>query len=804
MIKPLATTQLYHACHLEQPTFNSTADLEPLPETIGQQRALGAIEFGVGMRHEGFNLYVMGSTGLGRHTLVHEALRKERQSKHAVRDWCYVANFQQPHSPYALSLPAGAGRQLQQDMHQLVEDLLDAIPAAFEGDEYRRRAKESTDHFKQKENEVASRLGHKAAEKSIALLRGPTGFSLTPEKNGQILSGEEFEKLPEEEQRQLEAAMSEIKDDLRQSMSLLPKWQQEMHHSLKALDRETMELTVSQFISRLELKYRQFPKVTEYLGSVKRDIIVNSDLFRHPEGQEERPSSAASPEFSRYTVNTLVDNADIEGAPVIFEDHPTYQNLVGRIEHQAHLGTLHTDFTLIKAGALHRASGGFLILDAEKVLSNPFAWDGLKRALTSRKIRIESLERQLSLVSTISLEPQPIPIDLKVILIGSRYLYYLLKEYDPEFGMLFKVTADFSEQLSREGENEQLFARRITTLQRREGLRPITRNGVERIIEHCSREAWDGEKLSLHMSSLVNLLQEAEYCADKAGSQLVRLEDVQAAIDAQAYRSNQLQEQIREQVLRGTLSIDTSGLQLAQVNGLSVLQLGDHSFGAPTRISATARIGGGELIDISRETEQGGPIHSKGVLILTSYLGERYAKHQPLSVTASLVFEQTYGQIEGDSASAAELCALLSALGDLPIRQSMAITGSINQHGQVQAIGGVCEKIEGFFDICKARGLTGIQGVVIPEANVKDLMLQHEVIEAAEKGLFNIYAVRHVEEAMELLTGLPAGTPDAHGIYPEGTVNHQIQLRLAEWIALRQHYGSQVQFEVEESVEGEK
>ncbi|MES9900617.1 MAG: ATP-binding protein [Sedimenticola sp.] len=804
MIKPLASSQLYHPCDLEQLNFDSAADLAHLSESIGQERALGAIEFGVGMPHEGFNLYVMGSTGLGRHTLVRDALSKERETAKEINDWCYVANFQQPHTPHVLTLPAGAARQLHHDMRQLVEDLLDAIPAAFEGDEYRRRAKESTDNFKEKEDEAATRLGQKAAQKSIVLLRGPTGFTLTPEKEGKVLSGDDFEQLPGEEQRQLGEAMKEIKDDLKESMSQLPLWQQEMHRSLKLLDRETMELTVSQFISKMELQYSRYPKVVEYLGEVKRDIIENSELFRRQESAEESAPTADDPEFNRYTVNTLVDNAETQGPPMIFEDHPTYQNLIGRIEHLSHHGTLQTNFTLIKAGALHRANGGYLILDAEKLLTNPFAWDGLKRALKSREIRIESLERQLSLVSTISLEPQPIPINLKVILIGSRYLYYMLKEYDPEFGLLFKVTADFTEQLSREGGNELLFARLIATLQHREGLRDISRDGIARIIEHSSREAWDGEKLSLHMASLINLLQEADYCAGEAKSDQIRLEDVQAGIDAQEYRSNQLQEQIREQVLRGTLSIDTSGSQLAQVNGLSVLQLGDHSFGAPTRISATARIGGGEMIDISRETEQGGPIHSKGVLILTSYLGERYAKHQPLSVSASLVFEQTYGQIEGDSASAAELCALLSALGDLPIKQSMAITGSINQHGQVQAIGGVCEKIEGFFEICKARGLSGKQGVIIPETNVKDLMLKREVIEAAEQGLFNIYAIKHVEEAMELLTGLQAGVPNAQGIYPEGSINYRIQLRLAEWIALRQHYAGQMQMEVAESQGEEK
>jgi predicted ATP-dependent protease len=452
------------------------------------------------------------------------------------------------------------------------------------------------------------------------------------------------------------------------------------------------------------------------------------------------------------------------------------------------MGTLQTDFTLIKLGALHRANGGYLILDAEKVLTNPFAWDGLKRAIKSREIRIESLERQLSLISTISLEPEPIPMNLKVVLVGSRELFYLLKEYDPEFGLLFKVAADFSERFPRDDNNELLYARLIATLQKREGIRDITRDGVARIIEHNSRLAQDGDKISLHMSTLLDLLQEANYHAEQQKENRIRQKDVDAAIEAQTFRGNQYQQQLQEAIQKDIIKIETKGVQLAQVNGLSYLQLGDHTFGAPTCISATARIGGGEFIDIERETKQGGPIHSKGVLILTSYLGQRYAKNQPLSMTASLVFEQTYGQIEGDSASAAELCAILSAIGDIPIKQSLAITGSINQHGEMQAIGGVCQKIEGFFDICKARGLSGEQGVIIPLSNAKDLMLKQEIIEASAAGLFHIFAIKHAEEAMALLSGLPAGIPDEEGIYPEGTFNFLIQVKLAEWIALRLHY----------------
>ena len=790
--------ELYHGCELEEADFATTADLEPLSTTIGQDRALEAIEFGVSMPQASFNLYVMGSPGLGRHTLVREALQEHTDNATSPSDWCYVANYQRPQAPQILQVPAGTARQLRTDLRQLIEDLLVAIPAAFQGDEYQRRHQEIMEDLKSEEDAAAQELGRLAAERNIVLLRGQSGFTLTPQKNKKVLSPEEFEALPEAEKEQFRKALEEMKEKLKSTMSKVPEWQHRLQKRLRDLDRETVRLTVSQFLDSLEEKYRQFPDIVAHLEQIEGDIIENVDQFRHLDASGEQTASADDDAFRRYGINILVDNAKTQGAPIIFEDNPTYQNLLGRIEHVAHMGTLLTDFTLIKAGALHCANGGFLVLDAEKVLSNPFAWEGLKRALNAREVRMESIERQLSLVSTISLEPQPIPIDLKVVLIGGRRLYYLLKEYDPEFSLLFKVAADFSEELPREDENELLYARLIATLQHREGLREIDRDGVARIIEHSARMSWDNDKLSLHMGSLVDLLREADYKAKHRESALVQRQDIQAALDAQSHRASQVQEQLQEQMLDDVLRIDTSGSQLAQVNGLTFLQMGDYAFGAPTRISATARLGAGELIDIERESEQAGPIHSKGVMILASYLGERYAKHQPLSLSASLVFEQTYSHVDGDSASAAELCALISAMADVPIRQSLAITGSINQHGQMQAIGGVCEKIEGFFDLCEKRGLNGKQGVIIPRSNVRHLMLKKTLRDAAAAGKFHIYAVEHVEQAMELLTGMPAGQPDEHGIYPEGTFNHLVQLRLAEWLALRQHYSNPQKAEDEE------
>jgi lon-related putative ATP-dependent protease len=766
--------------------FEATDQLEPLDESIGQNRAQDSISFGVGIRHEGYNLYVMGSTGIGRHWMVTESLeRLNRSAGKRSADWCYLNNFDTPHQPIAVSLPPGMGRVFRKDMQQLVESLLDAIPAALQSKEFRKQAEEIGDSLKKKEEEMAADFDRRTREQGIALLHTPTGYTLVPVKDGKLISPEEFEKLPEEEQKSIEAVVEKLHDELRNTLAQIPIWKRDMRQRFKRLEREFVSVTLDQLLEDLFQKYADQTELVSYLDAVRGDVQENLDLFRPTDEGDSATLDAEDPRFTRYRVNLLVDNRDGPPVPVIYESNPTYQNLIGRVEHLARMGTLATDFTLIKPGALHRANDGYLVLDAEKVLTNPFSWEALKRTLKSGEVRIESLERQLSLVSTITLEPDPIPIDLKVVLIGDRRIYHLLKAYDSDFGQLFKVAVDLAETLPREGENDHQFARLIATLQQREKLSPLSREGVSRIIEQCARHAGDGEKLSLHMGSLTDLLKEADYWARQAESPRIEKGHVEQALAHQVRRIGQFKERLQEEILNNTLMIDTSGVQLGRVNGLSVMQVGDHAFGLPSRISATARLGGGEVVDIEREVDQGGPIHSKGVFILSAYINRRYARYQPLSLAATLVFEQTYGEVEGDSASAGELCALLSALGDIPIKQSLAITGSVNQHGEMQPIGGVCEKIEGFFDICSARGLSGSQGVIIPRSNERDLMLKQEVIDAAAAGHFQIYSVSHVEQAMELLSGLPAGVADARGIYPDGTINGLVQQRLAEWLAIR-------------------
>jgi lon-related putative ATP-dependent protease len=542
---------------------------------------------------------------------------------------------------------------------------------------------------------------------------------------------------------------------------------------------------VGQLIDELKKEYAALPKVVNHLEAVQQAVIDNADDFRR---QEEGPElailgiplgrAAGASALRRYQVNVLIDHSDAKGVPVVYEDSPSHQSLVGRIEHMPQMGALVTDFTLIKPGALHRANGGYLILDARKVLMQPYAWEGLKRALSSREARIESLGQALSLVSTVSLEPEPVPLNLKVVLLGERLLYYLLNYFDPDFGDLFKVAADFEDSMWRTGESEALYVRLIATIARREGLLALDRNACARLIEQGARMAADAGRISVRLRDIADQLREADYWARQAGRGVVTAEDVQHALDARIRRADRLRERLQDEIQRGTLLIDTEGERVGQVNGLSVVALDDFEFGHPSRITASVRLGKGEVLDIQREVKLGGPLHSKGVLILSGFLGGRYAPDRPLSLSASLVFEQTYGEVEGDSASSAELYALMSALADAPVRQSLAVTGSVNQHGEIQAIGGVNEKIEGFFDVCRRRGLTGDQGVLIPATNVRHLMLRDDVVEAVAQGKFHVYPVRTVDEGIALLTGMPAGERDDNGLYPEGTINQRVEVRL--------------------------
>ncbi|MHB9086063.1 MAG: Lon protease family protein [Thiobacillus sp.] len=789
-IAPLAPDRLYRACDTGHFTFTTTAELDDLSEGIGQMRAIDAAHFGIGMRHAGYNLYVMGPPGSGKRYLVRQLLDRRVGTEAKPADWCYVHNFSQQHKPRAIRLPAGMGTRFHADMQQLVSELQATIPAVFEGDEYRRRLAQIDEEYGERQARAFVEVGEEAGKLGVTLLRTPNGFSFAPAKGDEVMSPEDYEKLPQEEKERFERDIGSLQEKLEKVIRQVHQWRRERLEHVRKLNEEAVLFAVGHLIDDLRGNYADYPAVCSYLDEVQQNVIESMDEFHHP--REAQTGLAAltrePPDFNRFRVNLLVGRDGTEGAPVVYEDHPTYQNLIGRVEHIAQLGALVTNFLQIKPGALHQANGGYLLLDAIKLLTQPFSWEGLKRALSTHEIRIESLGQMYSLVSTMSLEPEPIPLDAKVILIGNRLLYYLLAQYDPEFGELFKVAADFEDEVVRSADNDLLYARLVGTLVRRDKLHPFDRDAVARVIEHSARRAEDAEKLSTHMQSLADLVREADYWAAQEKREVVTRADVERAIQAQIKRSDRLRERSHEAILRGILHIDTDGERVGQVNGLSVFQLGDFSFAQPSRITANTRLGDGELVDIQREVKLGGSIHSKGVLILSSFLAARYAAEQPLSLAASLVFEQTYGQVEGDSASVAELCALLSSLANVPIRQSLAVTGSVDQFGRVQAIGAVNEKIEGYFDICNQRGLTGRQGVLIPASNVAHLMLRQDVVDAAKAGRFHVYAVETVDQALELLTGVAVGTPDA-----EGSLDQRVAQRIKHLAELRRKYAKKAE-----------
>lgn len=785
-VRELDVEALRRRCDPDQFDFESTEELEDLHEPVGQARAVDAVRFGVEVGLEGYNVFALGPPGTGKRTLVRHFIEERAVGGAAPPDWAYVNNFEHPNKPRLLRLPPNTGAELRRDMDWLAEQLRPSLSAAFESEEYQTRRQVIEEEFKERSEGAFEGLRRKAEDRGLALLRTPLGWAFAPVRDGRVLKPEEVAGLEEETRRGMESEVGALERELQEVLRRMPRWQQERAKRVSELNRDITQFAVGHLIGELQEKYSKIDGVLDHLTAVRQDVVRHVREIVAPQpGAPETLSgpTSGSQSLRRYWINTLTrddEGDETVGAPVVYEDNPTYQNLIGRVEYVSQMGALVTDFNLIMPGALHRANGGYLILEARKVLAQPYAWEGLKQALSSRQIRIESLGQALGLVSTVSLEPEPIPLDVKVILLGDRLLYYLLYALDPDFGELFKVEADFDDRTERTFENELLYARLMGAVAHKEQLRPLDSSGIARAIEHLSRVAGDAEKLSTHLQTMVDLIGEADYWAGREGNGRIGAAEMERTIDARVRRSDRLRERLQEETLRKTILVDTEGENVGQINGLSVLQLGDFSFGRPSRITARVRMGRGEMVDIEREVELGGPIHSKGVLILSGFLGARYSAERPYSLSASLVFEQSYGGVEGDSASSAELYALLSAISELPIKQSLAVTGSVNQHGQVQAIGGVNEKIEGFFEVCEASGLTGEQGVLIPVSNVKHLMLREDVIDAVAANKFHVYAVETVDEGMELLAGVPAGERDEYGNYPEGSVNYLVETRLAK------------------------
>jgi lon-related putative ATP-dependent protease len=788
--RPLPAALLYRRCDPADLPFEMVSELEEPSAPIGQDRAVDAVEFAVQIRHKGYNIYALGPSGTGKHSIIEDLLRRRAERAPTPPDWCYVNNFVDPAKPRNLRLPSGRASGLREAMRRLVGELRAALPAAFERDDYRARREVLDQQFRARSEQAFGELQRRGEQRGIAMLRTPMGLALAPRRDSKVLTPEMFEALPEAERERIQHELEEVQGELEAVMQKVPQWEREHREAVRALSRETTGAAIALMMNELRTGYRDLPDVALYLDAVERDIKENADDFLPPAQPREGLSSAPGFEdaitearFRRYQVNVIVDNGEQRGAPVIYEDNPTHQTLVGRVEHIARFGTLVTDFTLLTPGALHRANGGYLVLDAQRLLTGYFGWASLKRALNAGEIRLESLEQLLSLASTVSLQPEPILLDVKVIMLGPPLLYYLLSTLDDDFKELFKIAADFDDRLERTPETTLIYARFIAAVVRRKKLLPVDRSAVARAIEHLSRVAGDADRLSTGLRGIVDLLQEADQVAAGSGKQMVTAAEVQGAIDAQFRRGDRVYRRLQEEIGRRTIRIESHGEAIGQVNGLSVISLGGLAFGHPSRITASIRLGRGEVVDIEREVELGGPLHSKGVLILSGFLGGRFGKTRPLSLNASLVFEQSYSGVEGDSASAAELFALLSALADSPINQSFAVTGSVDQHGRIQAIGGVNEKIEGFFDACHITGFTGQQGVLIPASNINHLMLRHDVVAAAAAERFRIFPIETVDHGLSLLTGLPAGEPDAEGNYPLGTLNHRIAARLDAFAA---------------------
>ncbi len=796
-VPPLTAHALCGRCDPSGLPFDSTSDLEDLAEIVGQDRAVAAIGFGIGIRRLGYNLFVLGPSASGKHTIVRQAVERRALAEKTPSDWCYVNNFSEPHKPIALELPPGKGRRLREDVERLLEELRVVLPAIFASENYRARKDAIERELKDRQAKAFEALEEKARSQGIAFVRMPVGFMFAPLKEEQVLPPEEFEKLEEKERTEIESKSAALRTELQALLERLVDWGRESREKLKQLDDEVTILAVSRAVDALRVTYAALPLLIRHIDRLQQEVIDHVEDFLSP---SEAPvlslSGTPLPGFPfglaalrRYGVNVVIDHAGEKGAPVVYEDQPSHPNVVGSVEHIAQLGTLLTDFHLIKPGALHRANGGYLLLDARELLLQPYAWEGVKQALRSGKIRIQSVGQLLGIASTVTLDPEPIPLDVKVILLGERLLYYLLGLLDPRFHELFKVAVDFEEDIDRSPESHVLYARLIATLARREKLLPFDRGAVARVLDQSARACGDAEKLSMRVGLVADLLREADHWAREAGRPTVSAADVQSAVDGQIQRESRLQRRVYEEIRRGTVLIDASGEKVGQVNGLSVVDLGRYCFGRPSRITARVRLGKGEVLDIEREAELGGPIHSKGVLILGGFLGARYAADRPLALSASLVFEQSYGPVEGDSASLAELLALLSALSEVPVRQCTAVTGSVNQQGQVQAVGGVNEKIEAFFDVCRDAGLTGEQGVVVPASNGKHLMLRADVVEAAAAGRFHVWPVETVDQAIEVATGSPAGERDGAGRYPLESVNGRVEARLAAFAEKLREFG---------------
>ena len=785
MVDELSAEKIRRECTSNIMPCETTQGLAPLKQIIGQERAVRALKFGLGIKDRGFNIYVAGFPGTGRTTAVKNFVSDLARTGSVPSDWCYVNNFHNQYEPKAIKLPPGKGRHLQDDMATFVSEAQRILPKAFESEDYGTRRASAIRAVEEERQKLIAQLTKQAQEQGFILQSSPVGWLMIPVIKGKPVSDQEFIALDPKTRDAIEKKRGQLTDQFTSAMRQLRELEGKADEALKKLNRDVALFAIGHIVADLKQEYGEFQDVTTYLDEVQTDILNNIPNFMK-ETAEESPQlpfparwMRESP-FKKYEVNVIVDNSNVSGAPVVIELNPTYQHLFGRVEKEAQFGALVTDFTMIRSGSLHKSNGGYLILPVEELLRNPFSYDGLKRALKNDHIVIEEVEETLGFIATKSLKPEPIPLSVKVILIGDPYLYQQLYGLDMDFNQLFKVKADFDTTMDRTEENVQQYAAFVCTLCEKENLKHLDGSGVAKLIEHSSRLAEDQQKLSTRFANVADTIREANFYAVQENSEFVTGVHVKKAIEEKVYRSKLIQEKIDEMIERGILLIDTESASVGQVNGLSVLELGDFEFGSPSRVTASVGLGREGVIDIEREAKTGGPIHTKGVLILSGYLNEKYAQDKPLSLSARLVFEQNYEGVEGDSASSTELYAILSDLSQLPIKQNFAVTGSVNQKGEVQAIGGVNEKIEGFFEVCKAKGFTGKQGVMMPESNVQNLMLKEEIVDAVKEGKFHIISVKNIDEGIEVLTGVKAGERQKDGTFEEGTVNYRVDKRIKQ------------------------
>ncbi len=786
MIQKVNKEGLYYCCKPEELPFKTTDDIPTLTETIGQKRALSALKFGLDIDSHGFNIYILGESGTGKLTTIKTILEEKSKNEPAPNDWCYVYNFKNTDVPHAISLHPGTGLAFQKEMDELISVLRQEIPKIFESKEYEKQRTKILEDFQQKQKKHFTDLEKDAKDKDFTLRKTVSGLILIPVKTtGETLSEEEYENLDPKVKKKIETIGKELQEKLDDVIRVVRDEEKKIKDMMKDLERQATLSSIGHRIDELKSKHKDNPEVLNYLEQVKEDILEHLDDFK-PQEEQAAPTlpfmrpAKTEPSFIRYSINVFVNNRDLKGAPVVIESNPTYYNLFGRVEHKLQYGVAMTDFTMIKTGSLQQANGGYLVIDALELLKNIFSYDALKRTIKDKEIKIDDVWEQYRLLSTATLKPQAIPFNVKIILVGNPHLYYLLYNLDEEYRELFKVKADYENRMDRNPEHMLKYASFVKTKCDERGLRPFDRDAVAKVIEYGSRLAEHQRKLSAKFSDIADLLREADHWARYNKHNLVTADDVDKALDEKIYRSNKVEKKILEATEEGIILIDTEGAVVGQINGLSVLDLGDYRFGMPSRITARTYAGKAGIVNIERETKMSGKIHEKAILILTAYLGGKYATKRSLSLTASLTFEQLYGGVEGDSATCAEVYALLSSIAGVPLKQSFAITGSMNQHGEVQPIGGVNEKIEGFYEVCKLSKLNGQHGVIIPKRNLMHLMLKTKVIEAVENGKFNIYSIDNIEDGIEILTGMPPGVMQPDGAYPEGTFNFLVAQRLKE------------------------